>query len=74
MIAIVTMAGMSVIHMLVSPTLLEPLQRSVRHKEHSSSTKPGPSSPKQNSISVENVPHERFTCLIPLSKLKKLPK
>lgn len=69
MITIVTMAGMSVIHMLVNSTGLEPLQRSSSQLEqYSKFSKSEPRKPKQFLlIPIVCVPHERLTCLIPSS-------
>ena len=66
--ATVTMAGMSVIHILVIPTGLDPLQRSLLQKEQCSGA-----SKSVQSLEVDPVfEHERVTCLIPLTRLKKI--
>ena len=67
--ATVTMAGMSVIHILVTPTGLDPLQRSLSQTEQCSGASP---TTVQALIVVPVFEHERVTCLIPLTRLKKI--
>ena len=66
--ATVTMAGMSVIHILVTPTGLDPLQRSLLQKEQCSGASKSAQMFKVGPIFA----HERMTCLIPLARLKNI--
>ena len=65
--ATVMMVGMSVIHMLVSPTGLDPLQRSLSQTEQCSEACP---TTEQGLIAPPDFEHERVTCLIPLTRLR----
>ena len=69
--ATVTIAGMSVNHILVTPTELDPLQRSFSHTEQCSGA--SPTTVQALSFAPERE-HERVNCLIPLTVLKKKKK
>lgn len=59
---------MSVIHMLVIPTGLDPLQRSLSQTEQCSGACPATA---QTFIFPPVFVHERVVCLIPFTRLKK---